>query len=118
MITRINIFIGVILVLLVILIIQGIQQGIENRRNEKKIDEIYQVQMISLEHIKRKNQAVLDSLEVLVLNKNKEIKSLEESLYQNVEHIHKNNIKYEKLKKNALHITDTDSLANSLTKRY
>lgn len=116
--TRTKIFGTVVFLLSLIIGVQAIEQRVDNRKNEKKIQQLQNTQLKSLERIQKENQITMDSVEVLISDKNDKIKSIEKKLSQSIQKTLKTNIKYEKLKKNVQHITNPNSLENLLTKRY
>ena len=111
-------FIGTIISLLLALVAQRVHSDTVNRRNERKINELYQKQTEYIEHIKTQHKVKDDSLMVVLEVKQNKIKALEYSLYKSIKKAKINNKKYEGLKNQARNISDADSLSRILSDRY
>lgn len=109
---------GAVMLLLSAIIGQSIYYGIVNRKTQRKINELYDMQTERIEQIKAEHKIKEDSLAVLLEDKQNRIKSLEYSLYKSVKNAEINNKKYEQLKKQARNISDADSLSGILSNRY
>lgn len=109
---------GAVMLLLSAIIGQSIYYGIANRKTQRKINELYDMQTDRIEQIKAEHKIKEDSLTVLLEDKQNRIKNLEYSLYKSVKNAEINNKKYEQLKKQARNISDADSLSGILSNRY
>lgn len=104
--------------IIAVLIIAIVAQQLKIRKSEKQTEALYRLMDHEIETAKSGIQKKTDSLEVKLAQKSETISAMEDTLQNSINTAKRNNLRYEKLKKDAMHITNADSLANILTRRY
>ncbi len=115
---KVNLMIVVVVLFLITFMGSSGFSAYINWKNAKTISDIYQMQEDKIDATTLQLEKNYDSVKALVKIRESKISTLEKSLYRSIQKANQNNKKYEKLKQDALAITNADSLARSLSRRY
>ncbi|WP_027391779.1 hypothetical protein [Aquimarina latercula] len=118
MIAKIKLFTAVIAVLVLVIIIQMISSQIRERKHQRVLEELHQMQVLEIEKATQQYTKQIDSMQNVIAIKQEHISALEISLQNNLHTATKINTQYEVYKKHAQHINHADSLYWILSKRY